>query len=90
MQCQSNISQEFLENFESRSYGNGLDTRCLMVSIDQADPSYFYFRISWILMEPHWFHIFFVPFVFNPGAGPQKPPTLTASKIKDENRWPKI
>ena len=32
----------------------------LMVSTNQADPSCFYFRISWILMERHWFY-FFLP-----------------------------
>ena len=32
----------------------------LMGSTNQADPSCFYFRISWILMEWLWFH-FFVP-----------------------------
>ena len=34
--------------------------RTLMGSTDQADPSYFYFRISWILMEWLWFY-FFLP-----------------------------
>ena len=33
-------------------------TRCLMVSTDQADPSCFYSRISWILMERRWFYFF--------------------------------
>ena len=33
-------------------------TRCLMVSTHQADQSCFYFRISWILMERHWFYFF--------------------------------
>ena len=37
-----------------------LFSRCLMVSINQADPSCFYFRISWTLMEGRWFY-FFVP-----------------------------
>ena len=32
--------------------------RCLMVSTDQADPSYFYFRISWILMKRRGFYFF--------------------------------
>ena len=32
--------------------------RCLMVSTDQADPSCFYSRISWILMDQHWFYFF--------------------------------
>ena len=32
--------------------------RCLMVSTNQADPSCFYFRISWILMEGCWFYFF--------------------------------
>ena len=32
--------------------------RCLMGSTNQADPSCFYFRISWILMEWLWFHFF--------------------------------
>jgi hypothetical protein len=37
-----------------------LYTRCLMGSTDQADPSCFYFRISWILMERPWFYSIFV------------------------------
>ena len=32
--------------------------RRLMGSTDQADPSCFYFRISWILMERLWFYFF--------------------------------
>ena len=32
--------------------------RCLMVSTNQTDPGCFYFRISWILMEQHWFYFF--------------------------------
>ena len=43
--------------------------RRLMVSTDQADPSCFYFRISWILMERRWFYFFSSP-PFS--AGPQK------------------
>ena len=35
-----------------------LFTRCLMVSTDQADSHCFYFRISWILMQRHWFYFF--------------------------------
>jgi hypothetical protein len=31
---------------------------CIMVSTDQADPSCFYFSISWILMERSWFYFF--------------------------------
>ena len=61
--------------------------RCLMVSTNQAYPSSFYFRISWILMKEHWFYFFSSP-PFN--AGPQKPRTLTSSKNKNENSWPKI
>ena len=40
-----------------------------MVSTDQVDPSCFYFRISWILMEQCWFY-----FILSPAfsAGPQK------------------
>ena len=30
--------------------------RCLMVSTNQADPGWFYFRISWILMERRLFY----------------------------------
>ena len=30
-------------------------SRCLTVSTNQADPIRFNFRISWILMERHWF-----------------------------------
>ena len=43
-------------------------SRCHMVSTDQADPSCFYLRISWILMERHWFYFFVPPLI----AGPQK------------------
>ena len=32
--------------------------RYLMVLTDQADSSCFYFRMSWILMERHWFYFF--------------------------------
>ena len=35
-----------------------LVSRCLMGSTDQACSSGFYFRISWILMEQHWFYFF--------------------------------
>ena len=31
-------------------------SRRLLGSTNQADPSCFYFRISWILMERHWFY----------------------------------
>ena len=37
---------------------NSVHIRSLMVSTDQADPSCFYFRISRILMERHWFYFF--------------------------------
>jgi hypothetical protein len=62
-------------------------SRRLMGSTDQADPSCFYFRISWILMERRWFYFFLSPPLV---AGPQKPQTLTASKPKYENFGPKI
>ena len=42
-------------------YDTPLRSRFLMVSTNQADPSCFYFRISWILMEWRWFYFFFVP-----------------------------
>ena len=35
-----------------------VSSRCLMVSTNQADPSCFYFRISWLLMERRWFYFF--------------------------------
>ena len=35
-----------------------ISNRRLMGSTDQADPSCFYFRISWILMEQRWFYFF--------------------------------
>ena len=35
-----------------------VSSRCLMVSTDLPDPSCFYFRISWILMEWRWFYFF--------------------------------
>ena len=47
---------------------------------------FFYFRISWILMEWHCFFVFLSPPLC---AGPQKPQKLTASKIEYENFWPK-
>ena len=57
-----------------------------MVSTNQADSRCFYFRISWILMARHWFYFFLSP-PFS--AGPQKPQTLTASKIKYEKNFTK-
>ena len=42
------------------TYSKYIYIRCLMVSTNRADPSCFYFRISWILMERRWFY-FFVP-----------------------------
>ena len=60
---------------------------CLMVSTDQADSHCFYLRISWILMERHRFYFSLSP-PFS--AGPQKPWTSTASKIKYEKVWTKI
>ena len=65
--------------------GNASFSRRLMGSIDQADPSSFYFRISWILMERPWF--FLSPWRV---AGPLKPQKLTTSKIKYEHFGPKI
>ena len=35
-----------------------INTRCIMVSTDQADSRCFYIRISWILMEWYWFYFF--------------------------------
>ena len=63
------------------------NNRCLMVSTNQADPTCFYFRISWILMEGRRVYFFSSP-PFN--AGPQKPQTLMSSKDKYDNSWPKI
>ena len=56
--------------------------RLVLVSTDQAIPSCFYFRISWILMEQHFFYFFLYPWI---SAGPQKPQTLTASKTTLES-----
>jgi hypothetical protein len=56
-------------------------------STDQAIPSCFYFRISWILLEQLFFYFFLSPRV---SAGPQKLQTLTASKTKYEKFGPKI
>ena len=64
-----------------------VNSRRPVPSTDQAPPSCFYFRVSWILMEQHFFFIFLSPRV---SAGPQKPQTLTASKTKYENFGPKI
>ena len=49
-------------------------TRRPVLSTDQAIPSWFYFRISWILMKQRCFY-FFCPLGFL-----QKPQTLTISK----------
>ena len=57
--------------------------RPLMGSTDQADPSCFYFRISWILMEQRCFY-FFCPLRF------LQPQTLTTSKSKYEKFGLKI
>ena len=64
-----------------------LVTRRPVPSTDQAIPSCFYFRISWILMEQHFFLFFLSPRV---SAAPQKPQTLNASKTKYEKFEPKI
>ena len=48
---------------------------------------FFYFRISWILMERDWFYSNLSPPL---SAGPQKPQRLTVSKIEYENFWSKI
>ena len=45
-------------------------SRCLMVSTDQADPSCFYFRISWILIDRTTSILFLSSPTFS--AGPQK------------------
>ena len=41
------------------TYAWTIFSRRLMGSTDQADPSCFYFRISWILMERLWFYFFY-------------------------------
>ena len=67
---------------------NGLlHTRCPVLSTDQAIPSCFYFRISWISMEQRCFYFFLSPRV---SGGPQKLQTLTASKTECEKFGPKI
>ena len=47
-----------MAHFELQMAKQYLRGRCLMVSTDQADPSCFYFRISWILMGWLWFNFF--------------------------------
>ena len=42
----------------SNPYSIRIFIRRLMGWTDQADPSCFYFRISWILMERLWFYLF--------------------------------
>ena len=64
-----------------------ISIRRLVESTDQADPSCFYFKISWILMDPLWFYFFLSPPLV---AGPQKPQKLTTSKMKYEHFGPKI
>ena len=68
-------------------YSGYLLIRRPVPSTDQAIPSCFYFRISWILVEQCCFYFFLSPRV---SGGPQKPQTLTASKIKYEKFGPKI
>ena len=63
-----------------------LSTRRPVPSTDQAIPSCFYFRISWISMKQRCFYLF-PPWV---SGGPQKLQTLTASKTKFEKFGPKI
>ena len=70
-----------------QSEKGSLFSRCLMVLTDQADPSCFYFKISWILMEWHGFYFSLSPSF---SAGLQKPRTLTASRIKYEKFWLKM
>ena len=93
--CNTGTPQNFHNVFSRNIYwkkqyesqGNPILIRCPVPSTDQALPSCFYFRISWILMEWHWFYFFLSPSF---SAGPQKPQTLTPSKSKYENFWPKI
>ena len=54
------------DGWSAYSYMNVLTNRCLMGSTDQADPSCFYFRISWILMQQLCFY-FFLPLHFVQG-----------------------
>ena len=58
-----------------------------VLSTDQAIPSCFCFRISWILMEQRCFYFFLSPLV---SGGPQKPQILTAAISKYEKFGPKI
>ena len=59
-------------------------TRHLMGSTDQADPSCFYLRISWILMERiMMLFLFLLSSWFS--AVPQKPQTLTVWKFRINN-----
>ena len=68
-------------------YSGYLLIRRPVPSTDQAIPSCFYFRISWILVEQCCFYFFLSPRV---SGGPQKPQTLTASKTKYEKLGPKF
>ena len=42
----------------NEGYNYKINSRCLMVSTNQADPGCFYYRISWILMKRRWFYFF--------------------------------
>ena len=64
-----------------------LKSRRPVGSTNQANPSCFYFRISWILIEWCCFYFFSLSWF---SAGPQKPQILTALKTKPENFEPKI
>ena len=52
------LSMVVISTLRIVSRANKVVLRCLMVSTDQADPSCFYFRISWILMKWCWFYLF--------------------------------
>ena len=68
--CQ-NISEAYQCVFQVSTFFDittSLYIKCLMVSTNQADPGCFYFRISWILMEGHWFN-FFRPLHLMQGLG---------------------
>ena len=61
---EAQLHSESRQKEQNRNYKNVryleqyLAIRRLMGSTDQDDPSFFYYRISWILMERHCFYLF--------------------------------
>ena len=92
--CHSGVCNLFISHINTPIWGtltskdtvSNLCSRRLTGSTHQADPSCLYFRISYYWWNDVVFTFFHPPPLC---AGPQKPRTLTVSKIEYENFWPK-